>query len=150
MLCLPLAACGSAGGGDRAGSRVLTKSEYETKMRAALAEAERTNNAVKTKDDKRKLGVAVESLDKLTTKLSALRPPKEVAQAHLDLTAALKILTEKRVRPVAEAVKRGDRKEAARLVNDVPVPAEVATRARTARETFARLGYDIGMAPLVP
>ena len=158
---LVMSLTGPACGEDESGSRPSTdppsadagrldKPEYEARFRDVLDEARRTNDAAERAgaSEAERLETAAASLETAAKRLDALSPPGEVAQAHADFVAVLEHQQE-RMQAYVELVAAGKTAEAERLVETEPSP-EIARRARAMRETFARLGYDIGTEPPAP
>ncbi len=149
-LCLALLLSGC--GGDRSpasgrpsdGVARLSKADYVSAVRAAFAEASLAGERAGEGPDAQ-LDAVETLLNRLVRRLSALRPPAEVARAHADYTGGLRAVRDVLV-PRLDAARRGDE----RAVGDLgaAVPPAVRTRIANARRTFARLGYDLGTDPV--
>jgi hypothetical protein len=149
-----LAGCG--GGGDSstparttatvpAEDGPLTKTEYEREMRSAIDRARRAiEEAEKSgRGERERARVAATSLSELDGRMRELEPPAEVVRAHDDYRAGVEAIGDALAATYAE--NRGGDPAFQKKLDELKTPSpRVVKRARAARATFERLGYDLG------
>ena len=142
---LLVAGCGGDGDG------ALTKSEYQKQFNAASArfsaEAKKLENPSGDAPASERAAAgqkAADAIGAFVDDLAALEPPKEVAQAHDDLTAAFRESGDL-TRQAAQKLRDGDEKGLQQIAAKLQGESAKQKQANKALATFKQKGYKLDL-----